>query len=102
MARTKKTTKSSVPVRRWILLTAVALLVGWLLFFDSYSVWNSVAWRREHARLEAENEALRQENAALERKVAEGLSEEVVERIAREQYGMRRPTETVYRVKAED
>ncbi|WP_456426846.1 FtsB family cell division protein [Rhodocaloribacter sp.] len=102
MARTKKAAKSPAPVRRWILLTAVALLGVWLLFFDSYSLWNSVAWRREHARLEAENAMLRQENAALERKVSEGLSEEVVERIAREQYGMRRPTETVYRIKVED
>ncbi len=74
----------------------------WLLFFDSYSLWNSVSWRREHTRLEAENARLRQENAALERKVSEGLSDEVVEQIAREQYGMRRPTETVYRLKVED
>jgi cell division protein FtsB len=98
MASKKTPPPRSASIRKWLILAVIAFLGAWLLFFDSYSLWNSVSWRRAHSRLEAENELLRRENASLEASIQRGLSDEVVERIAREQYGMRRPTETVYPV----
>ena len=81
-------------------MVVAALLLGglWLAFFDSYSLARRIGWHQEHARLRAENEQLQQRIDDLEFKLEQGLSPEVVEQIAREQYGMRRPNETVYRV----
>lgn len=89
-------------LRRPVLLAALLVLLAWLLFFDSYSVWKRVGWHREHARLKAENAELKARITELEQMLEDGLSDEVVERIAREQYGMRRPGETVYRVEREE
>lgn len=47
----------------------------------------------------AENEQLRETVARLEAELERGLTDEEIERIAREQYGMRREGETVYPLK---
>ena len=70
----------------------------WLAFFDSHSLARRVAWHQEATRLRAENQALRDDIERLEVQVEEARSDEMVETIAREQYGMRRPGERVYRV----
>lgn len=70
----------------------------WFTFFDSYSLVKRVRWHTEHARLSQENEILRREVENLEERLKKPLPDEVIEKIAREQYGMRRPGETVYRV----
>jgi len=101
MAAPVKPARAHPVLRRRLILAAVAALAVWLAFFDSHSLYKRVRWHHEAARLRAENEALRQQTEDLSEKLAEGLSDEVVEQIAREQYGMRRPGETVYRVEAE-
>ena len=84
---------------RWHLLFGVILLLGiWLAFFDSHSLLKRYRWHQERELLHHENQALRKRIDVLESKLEKGLSKEDVERIAREQYGMRRPGETVYRV----
>lgn len=88
--------------RRRLIAVALALLVLWLLFFDSHSIYRRVQWHREYLQLRAENERLRAQIDDLSSKLEAGLSDEVVEQIAREQYGMRRPGETVYRVETDD
>ena len=85
-------------VQRWVLLIGLLLLGTWLAFFDSHSIDRRVEWHREAAQLVAENESLRTDIARLEQQLQEAGSDEVVEKIAREQYGMRRPGERVYRV----
>ena len=81
-------------------LVATVLLLGalWFTFFDSYSLVKRVRWHHEYARLSQENEHLRREVDILEDRMKNPLPDEVIEKIAREQYGMRRPGETVYRV----
>jgi cell division protein FtsB len=79
-------------------MLGLAGLAVWVALLDSHSVWRRVAYARELAALEAENRALEAENANLRDRVQEGLSPATVERVAREQYGMRRPGETVYPV----
>ncbi len=98
MADTDKPARS--PLRRRLALTAALLLAAWLAFFDSHSLLKRYRWHREAAALRAENARLEAQTDELSEQLREGLSDEVVEQIAREQYGMRRPGETVYRVEA--
>lgn len=88
--------RSRLP-RRLLLLGAAALAV-WIGFFDSHSVYRRVQWHREYRALVAENERLARETRRLEAQLRAAPTDETIERIAREQYGMRRPGETVYRV----
>lgn len=93
--------KSDTPRRRLQgpFILVVAVLAGiWFTFFDSHSLVKRIQWHQELARLTEENEALREEIDTLEERLAEPLSDEIIEKIAREEYGMRRPGETVYRV----
>ncbi len=82
-------------------LALAALLVGgaiWFAFFDSYSIRKRVTWHRENVQLNAENERLQQEITRLRAELAQPPTDELIEKIAREQYGMRRPGETVYHI----
>lgn len=90
--------QSPARLRRALLLAALGALVIWLAFFDSHSFYKRVRWHTERAALQEENEALRDRIQSLRGRLEDGLSDDVVEQIAREQYGMRRPGETVYRV----
>lgn len=87
--------------KRLLLIGAVALAI-WLLFLDSHSVLRRVQYYRELRHLQSENQEMRQSIEELSGLLEEGLSEETVEKIAREQYGMRRPGETVYRIETVD
>ncbi|MGI9173740.1 MAG: FtsB family cell division protein [Rhodothermales bacterium] len=81
------------------LTTAFGLgLFVWVAFFDSHSLARRIAWHQELAQLNEENASLREQIRALEDGLEATPSASVVEQIAREQYGMRRPGETVYRV----
>ena len=82
----------------------IAVLIGlglWVVFLDSHSLLRRALYARQLDRIETENETLRRENARLAEGVDAGLDAETVEKVAREQYGMRRPGETVYRVVTE-
>ena len=103
MAASSKSSKSagsepSRRLRRPVVVTVLLLGALWFIFFDSYSLVKRVRWHHEYARLSTENEHLRREVDILEERLKNPISEEVIEKIAREQYGMRRPGETVYRV----
>lgn len=89
-------------IQKWLLVASLLVLGVWLAFFDSHSLARRVAWHREASRLAVENEALRTEIEKLEAQLKEAETDEVVEKIAREQYGMRRSGERVYRVEAAD
>ena len=82
---------------RWLLAVPLALLAAWLLFLDSHSVVRRVRWTHELAALQAGNARLDAGIVSLEEQVQHADEPDVVERVAREQYGMRRPGETVYR-----
>jgi cell division protein FtsB len=89
-------------LRRRILLIGLAVLVGWLVFFDSHSLLRRVSYYPDLRQVSAENERLQAENADLAERLQSGLSDATVEKVAREQYGMRRPGETIYRVETEE
>jgi len=86
---------------RYLVLTAVIIgLAVWVLFLDSHSVADRVQWHQEHAELQAENERLQTAIDTLNARLKRPLSDELVEQIAREEYGMQREGETVYPVAA--
>ncbi len=89
-------------MRKRFLLMGLVGLIAWLTFFDSHSLVRRVGYYHELRQVSAENERLQAENVELAEQVNEGLSDEMTERVAREQYGMRRPGEIVYRVEEED
>ena len=84
--------------RSRLALAGATALVLWVAFFDSHSLWRRAGYARELARLTEENERMAADNASVQARIARGLDDETVEEVAREQYGMRRPGETVYRV----
>lgn len=89
---------SSLRLRRGALLVGVFVAAVWFAFFDSHSLVQRVQYYTEHRALTSENARLQTEIDALQRDIDAGLSDEIVEQVAREQYGMRRPGETVYPV----
>jgi cell division protein FtsB len=94
----------AVRPRKWKLLLAL-LAVGGALCFSAlgenglYRIWQKQqeleALEGQVARLEAENDSLRQVLWRLENDL------QYVEKVAREEYGMSRPGERVYRLEEE-
>ncbi len=89
---------ASPRLRRRLMLAGLVVAAVWFAFFDSHSLLQRVQYYADAQALSAENTRLQAENAVLHRDLNAGLSDEVVEKVAREQYGMRRPGETVYPV----
>ena len=85
--------------RSRLVLVGLAALAVWVAFFDSHSVLRRVQYASELDRLSEENAAMVADNAAVQARLDRGLDNATVEEVAREQYGMRRPGETVYRVR---
>ena len=83
--------------RRLLFVGLVAVLV-WIAFFDSHSLLRRAGFSNETDRLEEENRMLRAEIERIEAELARPLSDDEIEQVARERYGMRRPGETIYRV----
>lgn len=96
--KTGKRNVSGRRIQKWLLLVSLLVVGVWLTFFDSHSLARRISWHREAAHLTKENAELRAEIELLEEQLQDADTDEVVERIAREQYGMRRAGERVYRV----
>ena len=84
-------------VRRGIGLFLAGALV-WVLFFDSHSLWQRYQWHQELEATKQENATLRKDIERLHIQLDRPLSDSAVVRIAREEYGMKKPGETIYRV----
>lgn len=98
MPRTKQSSNVRAKLQRWSLVATLTALAIWLTFFDSHSILKRVRWHQDHKALTQENAHLQARIEALEKQLDAGISDAMVERIAREQYGMHRPGETVYRI----
>lgn len=86
---------------RWAVGLFLAGVLVWVLFFDSHSLLRRYYWQQELETLTQENVELRSDIQRLRKKLDRPLSDSAVERIAREEYGMKRPGETIYRIKPE-
>ncbi len=83
---------------RWGLGLLMGGVLVWVAFFDSHSLWQRYRWHQELEATARENADLRAEIERLRSQLDRPLSDSLVERIAREEYGMKRPGETIYRV----
>lgn len=102
----KRSSKLSLPklitggsFRKHVLWGASGLALLWVVFFDSHSVYKRISWHTEAQRITSENLELRQEIEKLDRQLEVDVSDELIEQLAREQYGMRKEGELVYPVK---
>ncbi|MEX0772234.1 MAG: septum formation initiator family protein [Balneolales bacterium] len=78
----------------------VLFLIIWFGFFDTYSLYTRYQLNMEKNELIKNTEELRAESEILEEKIEAIESNPLLlEEIAREEYGMRKPGETVYRVR---
>ncbi|TNE69786.1 septum formation initiator family protein [bacterium] len=86
--------------KRTFLFTMLLLfLVVWFGFIDSYSMLTRVKLASEKSELQDKIEQLKQETAILDEKIADlKANPDLLEKIAREQYGMRKNGEKVYRI----
>ncbi|MFT4603506.1 MAG: cell division protein FtsB [Rhodothermales bacterium] len=82
--------------RGMMLGVAATLVILWIGFLDSHSLLKRYAWHREADALRSENQILTDEIDRLQSELQTDLTDEEVERIAREQYGMQREGETVH------
>lgn len=93
--------ESNNSLRYWIIGGLLCLLFVWVAFFDSHSLLQRYQWHQKRDQLAQENKELRREIQRLRRQLDRPLSDSLIEHIAREEYGMKRPDETVYRLKRE-
>ncbi|MGF1669078.1 MAG: septum formation initiator family protein [Balneolaceae bacterium] len=89
---------------RWkksFLFSILAIFVVlWILFFDTYSLLTRYELHQQKNNLIERTGELKNQTAELEIKINElNNNSDLLEKIAREEYGMRKPGETVYRIK---
>lgn len=83
----------------------LALVLGgfvliWFTFIDTYSLWTRWELHHQKQELRERTRALERESAELREKIQRLRSDPaLLERIAREEYGMKKEGETVYKVK---
>lgn len=78
----------------------VAFLAVWFLFIDTYSLYTRFELYQRKQDLEKRTEQIREETVILEEKVDKLRNNpKLLEKIAREEYGMRKPGETIYIIK---
>jgi cell division protein FtsB len=85
--------------RSFLFSVLLLMLVIWFGFIDTYSIRTRIQLNMEKKELVRETERLREETAELQRKMDNLASDPgILEQLAREEYGMRKPGEIIYRV----
>lgn len=85
--------------RTFLFSILLLMLVVWFGFFDTYSIKTRVQLINEKKELAREVEQLQAETEEYRNKLDSLESNPLLlERLAREEYGMRKPGETVYRI----
>lgn len=75
----------------------------WFTFIDTYSIWTRVELNQRKTELKEKKQQLKSETETLKKNI-ENLETDpfLLERIAREEYGMKKEGETVYKIKEVD
>lgn len=89
--------------KSFLILVLGGFMVVWFAFFDTYSVWTRFELNQRKDDLKMKKEQLKEETAVLKQKI-ENLENDpaLLERIAREEYGMKKEGETIYKIKEVD
>jgi len=90
---------STPSLRKRAIWIAFGVAFIWVGFFDSHSIYKRLSWHTEAQAIASENLELQQEIERLDRQLEVDVSDEVIEQLAREEYGMRKEGETVYPIK---
>ncbi|MGD8428138.1 MAG: septum formation initiator family protein [Balneolaceae bacterium] len=86
--------------KSFLVLILGGFVVIWFTFIDTYSIWTRIQLSQRKAELKAKTAKLKEETAVLKHKIRDLKSDPfLLERIAREEYGMKKPGETVYKIK---
>lgn len=76
------------------------IIVIWFTFIDTYSIWTRIELNQQKTELKEKKERLKNETQALKQKIQDLETDPfLLERIAREEYGMKKEGETVYKIK---
>ena len=87
--------------KSFLFTVLIGFLVVWFGFLDSYSVYTRIKLEREKKHYIERTLELQQETELLNQKIEALKSDPAyLEKIAREDYGMRKPNETVYRIQS--
>ncbi len=89
---------------RWKKSFLISILAGflvlWFGFLDNYSIYTRYQLHQEKAELKREIEQLRTETELLETQINQLHTDSFhFERIAREEYGMKKPGEVIYEIR---
>ena len=88
--------------KRFLFTVLAGFLVVWFLFLDTYSLTTRIRLSREKADLIRKTEQLKAETDQIEQDIVNLKNNSaILERIAREEYGMKKPNEAVYRIKTD-
>ncbi len=89
--------------KSFLALILGGFLIVWFMFIDTYSIWTRIELSQRKAELKAKKERLKTETSTLKKKI-ENLKTDpfLLERIAREEYGMKKEGELIYKVKEVD
>jgi cell division protein FtsB len=100
--RFRRPRRPGAPPLRRILLVSLAAVLVYLLLLSDFGLLHRWQLAREEARERARIEELEARQAELERERERLADPEYLERVAREEHGMVRPGEQVYRVAVPD
>jgi len=96
----KKRIRKILKTPKLLLITATILVLSTTLLFANKGIWRHVSLRRDVSSLQTEDASLDKEESKLKQKV-DDLSKEdpnMIERIARERYHLKKSGEIIYRV----
>ena len=89
--------------KSFLISVLIGCFVLWFAFFDSYSLMTRYQLYSQKSDLIERTQELEEKSAELKQKIEDLKNNpELLEKIAREEYGMRKPGETVYRIKPSD
>ena len=89
--------------KSFLILVLGGIILVWITFIDTYSLWTRFQLNQRYDELKAKTEQLESDTELLRMKI-DNLSNAPVllERIAREEYGMKKEGETIYKIKESD
>ena len=89
--------------KSFLALILGGFLVIWFMFIDTYSIWTRIELSQRKAELKAKKEQLKTETSILKKKIEDLKTDPfLLERIAREEYGMKKEGELIYKIKEVD
>ena len=86
--------------KSFLALILGGIIVVWFTFIDTDSIWARIELNQQKAELKEKKEQLKSETKVLKQKIEKLETDPfLLERIAREEYGMKKEGETIYKIK---